>query len=159
MVYGEVDDSVFNLSPGCVGEDVATAYVVVGSVDKPRQSAVALVVLAGFYFQWKHAQRFVIVDQEVDLASCAVVVIKEPVGFRGKFHGYDALIDGPEVDTIDILKYGNDVVMIEDSAENPHMKYSVNKVIMQIYYTFQSTGNIRLCEARHWPRGGVPSRR
>jgi hypothetical protein len=63
----------------------------------------------------------VVVNQIVNLALLAVVVIVELMPMCAKLLGYYILIDGTEIDAPDIVEDGADVVAIEYAGKEAHI--------------------------------------
>ena len=82
------------------------------------QGAVDGVVSAGFDFDRDDGEIVIVVDEVVDFAFLAIVVIKELVAVGMQLARDDALIDGTEIDAACIVEDGANVIAEKDARED-----------------------------------------
>lgn len=106
--------------------------MVVGIVQQVVECTVDGVVLARLDLYRVRAHGRVVVNQIVDLALLALVVVEELVTVGTQLLRHHALIDAPEVDAAYVVEYGTYVVVIELAGEQPHIvQVEFQQVLLQ----------------------------
>ena len=85
------------------------------------QRAVDGVVLAGLDLDGDSGQAVVIVDQIIDLAFVAVIVIKQLEAVRGQLLGHHAFIHGAEIDSGLIVQDRADIAAVQNVSQKPNV--------------------------------------
>ena len=89
-----IDRDIRDLAVCCdlagVGQDIGLLYMIVLVLHEGAQCAVDGVILAGLDLDGDGGQTVVIVDQVIDLAFVAVIVIKQLAAVSGQLLGYHA---------------------------------------------------------------------
>ena len=96
-----IDRDICDLAVCCdlagIGQDIGLLYMIVLVLHECAQRAVDGVVLAGLDLDRHGGQAVVIVDQIIDLAFVAVIVIKQLAAVSGQLLGHHAFIHGAEI--------------------------------------------------------------
>ena len=82
-----------------IGQYECLLDMVVLILDKGVERAVYGIVLAGLDLKGDGGKAAVIVDQVIDLALAAVVIVVQLIAIGGQFAGDDSLIDGSQIES------------------------------------------------------------
>ena len=85
------------------------------------QGAVDGVILAGLDLDGDGGQTVVIVDQEIDLAFVAVIVLKQLAAGSGQLRGHHAFIHGAEIDSGLIVQDRADIAAVQNVRQKPYV--------------------------------------
>ena len=104
-----------------IGENIRFLDVIIFIVHKGIQGAVDGIILAGFDFDGHGREAVVIVDQEIDFAFAAVVVIEQFISMSDELTGDHRFINGAQVHAPFVIQHGADVAAVQDAAQDAHV--------------------------------------
>ena len=102
-----------------IGQYECLLDMVVLVLDKGVERAVYGIVLARLDLKGDSGKAAVIVDQVIDLALAAVVIVVQLIAMGGQFAGDDSLIDGSQIDALFIIQDGADIVPVKKARQEP----------------------------------------
>ena len=93
IIDRQIGDFAIRRNLSGVGQDIGLLDMIILVLDKSIQGAVNGVVLTGLDLEGNSGQAIIIVDQIIDLALAAVVVIKQIITVGDELAGNDALVN------------------------------------------------------------------
>ena len=119
--HHEIDWHICNLTflidLSFIGNDCSCMDIVLRILQKIVERTMLRVILTRFALYRMGTHRSVVINQIVNLALLAVVVIEEFVSMCAKLLGHHILIDGTKIDTADIVENRTDVIAIEYASK------------------------------------------
>ena len=121
IVDGDIDDLSLRRNRSLIGHNKGFLNMIVFILHEVVQRTVDGIVLARLHFNGDGGQGGIIVDEVIHLTFVAVIVIEQFVTMCDKFTGYDAFIDGAEIDAGFIVQHSSDVIAIKDAGQDTHI--------------------------------------
>ena len=120
-----IDRDIRDLAVCCdlagVGQNIGLLYMIILVFHESAQRTVDGVVLAGLDLDGDGGQAVVIVDQIIDLAFVAVIIVKQLAAVSGQLLGHHAFIHGAEIDPGLIVQDRADIAAVQNVGQKPHV--------------------------------------
>ena len=120
-----IDRDIRDLAVCCdltgIGQDIGLLHMIILVLHESAQCAVNGVILAGLDLNGNGGQAVVIVNQIIDLAFVAVIVIKQLAAVSGQLLGHYAFIHRAEIDPRLIVQDRTDIAAVQNVGQKPHV--------------------------------------
>ncbi len=117
----QIRDFVFDDNLAFIRQNNRLFNAIIGNRDERVERTMDGIVLSRLDFDGQNRRGLMIVNQKIDFALAAVVIVKEPVSVRLKLAGDDAFIDGAEIHAARVVQDGGDLAAIQKSGQNAHV--------------------------------------